>query len=273
MTRRPRALAVSRPAPLPSIAITIASLVALAALIAIAFAPAHAEEKAGAAKSPAPIEPAEKSVKGFIPHEVDSFLIQDLREGGYVIFFRHAVTNWQQRDVTEGDFQNREHQRNLTEAGLAEAAMIGQSLRVLQIPIEKVLSSPMWRCRDTAQFAFDTYDTTGNLFWKGPKFREARIAMLSTPPAKGKNLILIGHQDQFIPIVPGLKRDLLGEGDALIIKPKGEGKFKVVTMVTPMEWANLAGVSPIDIDGQQYYFGDSTKGNTVQQKKGSRGSE
>ena len=263
MTRRPRALAVSRPAPLPSIAIFIAGLVALAALIAIAFAPAHAEEKARAAKSPVPIDP-DKPPKGFIPHEVDSFLIQDLREGGYVIFFRHAITNWQQRDVTEGDFQDRDHQRNLTEAGLAEAAMIGQSLRVLQIPIEKVLSSPMWRCRDTAQFAFDTYDTTGNLFWKGPKFREARIAMLSTPPAKGKNLVLVGHQDQFIPIIPGMKRDLLGEGDALILKPKGEGKFKVVTMVTPMEWADLAGVSPIGIDGQQMYFADSTSAGDVE---------
>ena len=228
------------------------AFLALWALIAVASAPAHAEEAAKAAKSPAPIEP-EKSPKGYIPHQVDSLLIEDLKQGGYVILFRHAITNWQQRDVTEGDFQTREHQRNLTEAGLAEAAMIGQSLKVLQIPIEKVLSSPMWRCRDTAQFAFDTYDTTGNLFWKGPKFREARLAMLSTPPAKGKNLVLIVHQDQFIPIVPGLKRDLLGEGDALVIKPKGEGKFKVVTQVTPMEWANLAGVSPIDINGQQLY--------------------
>ena len=245
---------------------TLAATLALAALIAIALAPAHAEETAKAAKSPAPIE-TEKTPKGFIPEAVDTFLIRDLREGGYVIFFRHAVTNWQQRDVTEGDFQNRDHQRNLTEAGQAEAAMIGQSLRVLQIPIEKVLSSPMWRCRDTAQFAFDSYDTTGNLFWKGPKFREARITMLSTPPAKGKNLVLVGHQDQFIPIVPGLKRDLLGEGDALVIQPKGNGKFKVVTRVTPMEWAELAGVSPIGIDGQQMYYGDSAKGGAADLRK------
>lgn len=230
----------------------------LAALFALAFTPAHAGE-APAAKAPTPIEPAEQPIKGYIPHHVDSLLIEDLKDGGYIILFRHAITNWQERDVNQGDFSNRGEQRNLTEAGQAEASMIGQSLRVLQVPIEKVLSSPMWRCRDTAQFAFNDYDTTGILFWKGPRFREARIALLSTPPAKGKNLVLIGHQDQFIPIVPGLKRDLLGEGDALVIKPKGNGKFKVVTQVTPMEWANLAGVTPITLDGTMIYDPEAGK--------------
>ena len=245
----------------PRSRITLALL--LAALIAIAVVPARGEEseKVSAAKSPVPIEAAEKSPKGYIPHQVDSLLIQDLKEGGYVILFRHAITNWKERDVTEGDFASRDHQRNLTEAGQAEAAMLGQSLRVLNIPIEKVLTSPMWRCRDTAQFAFDRYDTTGVLYWKGPAFREKRIAMISTPPAKGKNLVLVVHQDQWIPIVPGLRRDLLGEGDALVIKPKGNGKFKVVTQVTPMEWANLAGVSPIILDGMTP---DSTLYQTLQ---------
>ena len=73
--------------------------------------------------------------------------------------------------------------------------------------------------------------------------------------------MLVVHQDQWIPIVPGLRRDLLGEGDALVIKPKGNGKFKVVTQVTPMEWANLAGVSPIILDGMTP---DSTLYQTLQ---------
>ena len=117
-------------------------------------------------------------------------------------------------------------------------------MKVLEIPIEKVLASPMWRCRDTAQFAFGDYDTTGLLYWKGAKYREARIKLLSTAPAPGKNLVLVGHQDQLIPIVPGLKRDQLQEGDALIFKPLGEGKYRVVRQVTPFDWARLAGVEP-----------------------------
>jgi len=179
-----------------------------------------------------------------IPVGLDSSLVGSLQHGGYIIFLRHAATNWNERDGAEGDFADREHQRNLSDAGQREASVIGQSLKVLEIPIEKVLASPMWRCRDTAQFAFGAYDTTGLLFWKGPAFREARIKMLSTAPAAGKNLVLVGHQDQLLPIVPGLKRDQLQEGDALVFQPLGGGKYKVVRQVTPFDWARLAGVEP-----------------------------
>jgi phosphohistidine phosphatase SixA len=217
-------------------------MAALPAIALLAMAPAKSTK--GAAPAPHRIEPAvPNAASAMIPVGADSALVDDLRHGGYIIFFRHCMTNWNERDQAEPDFSNRSLQRNLSEAGAREAAMIGQSVRSLEIPIEKVLTSPMWRCRDTAQYAFGEYDTTGMLFWKGPVYREARIKMLSTPPAAGKNLVLIGHQDQFIPIVPGLKRDQLQEGDALVIKPLGGGKFRTVRQVTPFQWAKLAGVA------------------------------
>ena len=194
------------------------------------------------AAAPAPERIAAKGSKS-IPTGADSDLIDDLKKGGYVIFFRHAHTNWAERDSVEGDFSNRARQRNLSEAGQREAGQVGIAFKILEIPIDRVLASPMWRCRDTAEFAFGQYDTTGLLFWKGASFREARIKMLSTAPSKGKNLILVGHQDQLIPIVPGLQRDQLAEGDALIFKPEGGEKFKVVRQVTPFDWANAAGMS------------------------------
>jgi hypothetical protein len=129
----------------------------------------------------------------------------------------------------------------LSEAGKTEAAEIGRAIAALRIPIERVLASPMWRTRDTAQLAFGAYDTTGDLYWKGPSFRETRIKWLSTRPAAGKNLVLVGHQDQLIPIVPGLRRDQLKEGDALVFQPLGKGKYRVVTQVSPTDWARLAG--------------------------------
>jgi phosphohistidine phosphatase SixA len=210
----------------------VAAMAALPAFLLLAAAPA-----------PTRIKPAvPNAASTTIARGVDSSLVRDLKRGGYVIFFRHAMTNWNERDQAEADFSNRALQRNLSEAGQREAASIGQSLKVLEIPIEKVLVSPMWRCRDTAQFAFGDYDTTGALFWKGPSYREARIKMLSTSPAAGKNLVLVGHQDQLIPIVPGLKRDQLMEGDALIFKPLGKGRYKVVRQVTPFDWARIADV-------------------------------
>ncbi len=201
--------------------------------------------RAKAAPAPTKVTPGvPNTAAASIRQGADSSLVKDLKEGGYILFFRHGATNWNERDGMEGDFTNRANQRNLSEAGQREAAVIGQSIKVLGIPIEKVLASPMWRCRDTAQFAFGDYDTTGLLFWKGATFREARIRMLSTPPAAGRNLVLVGHQDQLIPIVPGLKRDQMQEGDALVFRPLGGGKFRVVRLVTPFEWARLAGVEP-----------------------------
>jgi phosphohistidine phosphatase SixA len=212
----------------------VAVMAALPALLFLAAAPAPKRIK--------PMVP--NAAAATIPTGGDSALVQDLQHGGYVIFFRHAMTNWNERDQADPTLSNRALQRNLSEAGQREAAAIGQALKVLEIPMEKVLTSPFWRCRDTAQFAFGDYDTTGLLYWKGPKFREARVKMLSTTPASGKNLVLVGHQDQIIPLVAGLKRDQLQEGDALIFRPLGHDKYKVVRQVSPFDWARLAGVAP-----------------------------
>jgi len=210
-----------------------------------AAAPANAavaEPVSTAAPAPTRIVPAvPNAATDSIPHIADSTLVRDLRKGGYILLFRHAMTNWNERDGAEGDFANRAKQRNLSQSGRAQAVALGKAIAALGIPIEKVLASPMWRCRDTAQLAFGAYDTTIMLYGKGPTFREARIKMLSTAHAAGKNLVLVGHQDHFIPIVPGLKRDQLKEGDALVLQPLGSGMYKVVTQVTPVEWAKLAG--------------------------------
>jgi len=94
-------------------------------------------------------------------------LIDKLHKGGYVIFFRHGATDWAQRDEMGTDFENRALQRNLSEAGKADAASIGKSFAALSIPIDSVFASPMWRCRDTAQLAFGRYEVKLELFGKG----------------------------------------------------------------------------------------------------------
>ena len=188
----------------------------------------------------------------------DPTLVADLRKGGYVIFFRHAATNWSERDRMGMDFENRDLQRNLNEAGKVDAASIGEAFKALAIPIDSVYVSPMWRCRDTAQIAFGRYEKKIELFGKVPEFhdgtlpstneragyRAARIKMLSTAPSAGANRVLVGQQDPMIPIIPGLHRDELREGEALVIKPLGNGNFKVVAQITPADWVRLAAAYP-----------------------------
>ena len=188
----------------------------------------------------------------------DPTLVSNLRRGGYVIFFRHAATNWEERARSYGDFENRAEQRNLSEAGKADAAGIGKAFKALAIPTDSVFASPMWRCRDTAQIAFGNYEKKIELFGKVPEYhdgrltassergeyRRTRLKMLSTAPGAGANRVLVGQQDPMIPIIPGLHRDELREGDALVIEPLGEGKFKVIAQVTPADWTRLAAAYP-----------------------------
>ena len=187
--------------------------------------------------------------------ESDLGLVEKLRKGGYVIFFRHSTTDWSQRDISYMDFENRAGQRNLSDAGKAQATAIGKSFTSLGVPVDSVFVSPMWRCRDTAELAFGRYEIRKALFGKVPgggeapptenraEYRSERITMLSTAPTPGKNRVLVGQQDPMIPIIPGLHRDELREGDALLIQPMGSNKYKVVAHITPDDWARLAAAS------------------------------
>ncbi len=165
-------------------------------------------------------------------------MVSALRRGGYVLVFRHARTDWAQRDAELLNFTDRAAQRNLSEQGRQESVETGKALTDLHIPVGTVTASPMWRCRDTATLAFGHADTTIHLFQKGRKSREARLRMLSAPPAPGTNNVLVTHQDVLLPIMK-LRRDELGEGEALIVKPLGRGRFEVLAQAAPADWIRL----------------------------------
>ena len=174
------------------------------------------------------------------PH-ADLTLVPRLLSGGYVIVLRHSITDHgaTDRDPRGEDFGDRSAQRNLSKEGEAQAARIGKAIAALQVPIDTVLSSMMFRCRDTAQIAFGHYRAVPELTRRGAEFRAKRIALLGTVPEVGKNTVLVTHQDLLIPIMEGLRRDQLQEGDALIVKPLG-GSFEIVAQVTPDDWERLA---------------------------------
>jgi hypothetical protein len=165
----------------------------------------------------------------------DSTLIPALKRGGYILVFRHGKTDWAQKDADIVNFADRGAQRNLSEEGRQQSITTGKAIAGLKIPIGKVSCSPMWRCRDTATLMFGHADTTSDLFQKGGKSRDARLRWLSASPAPGKNDVLVMHQDHLIPITK-LRRDELKEGDALVVKPLGQGHFEILAHVTPADW-------------------------------------
>jgi phosphohistidine phosphatase SixA len=171
----------------------------------------------------------------------DSTLVPRLRSGGYLIVLRHSITDHSvaDRDQRGEEFSDRSTQRNLTKEGETQAARIGKAIAALGIPIDTVLSSPMWRCRDTAQIAFGHYRAMPELVRRGAEYRAKRVALLGTEPEEGKDVVLVTHQDLLIPIIEGLRRDQIQEGDALIVRPLGKGTFEIVAQVTPDDWERL----------------------------------
>src|SRR5438067_4173639 len=81
-------------------------------------------------------------------------LLNALRRGGYVIYFRHTSTDFGQNDEAMTSYDDCSKQRNLTEQGRAEARAIGVAIARLQIPIGDVLASPFCRTVETARLIF-----------------------------------------------------------------------------------------------------------------------
>src|SRR5262245_63531850 len=68
-------------------------------------------------------------------------LLPKLRKGGYVLFIRHPLTNSDQADTDPLHLDNIAAQRQLSDAGRAQAKKLGEAFRALHVPVEKVISS------------------------------------------------------------------------------------------------------------------------------------
>ena len=80
-------------------------------------------------------------------------LIADLRQGGYVIYLRHAMTATTSEPAV-GDFADCSWQRNLSDGGRRQAAAVGSRLSEQKIPVAAIEASPFCRARQTAELAF-----------------------------------------------------------------------------------------------------------------------
>ena len=81
-----------------------------------------------------------------------------LKEGKKLIFIRHAIAPGG-GDPVDFDILRCETQRNLSKEGIAQSKNIGKFFLENNIKIDKVLSSEWCRCKQTAQYAFNLYET------------------------------------------------------------------------------------------------------------------
>jgi len=174
-------------------------------------------------------------------------LVEALRGGGFVLYFRHAATDFSQEDTDTRNLRTCRTQRNLTARGRADARSIGRSVRELRIPIGSVMASRYCRTRQTASLAFGRVRTTIDLtsLPSSPTAaeRNRRIAalrrLLGTPPRGGANTVLVAHLFN----IQAAANLSLEEGEAAVFRPRGRSRFRLVATVTPREWAGLRRVA------------------------------
>src|SRR5262252_10475363 len=68
-------------------------------------------------------------------------LAAQLKQGGYVIVFRHGATYRDQADTDPLNYENVAKQRQLSPAGREVAKEVGDALKALQVPLGKVYTS------------------------------------------------------------------------------------------------------------------------------------
>ena len=166
-------------------------------------------------------------------------LVEELRDGGLVLYLRHTATVADAPDGLPTDPCAK--QRGLTDAGRRDAREIGAAFRELEIPVDRVLVSPYCRTADTGKLAFEEVEREDALLPiptgadGEASAKEQLRQLLGTKPDNG-NTVLVGHVSNL-----RLAADANPEeGGTIVFRPEGDGEFVLVAEVPPGGWARLA---------------------------------
>ena len=193
---------------------------------------------------PGPTEPAGSGVPSTLAERPDGRdFVGRLRQGGHVIFIRHAATEATQDDPRP-DLADPSTQRNLSDEGRNQARQLGRAIRRLRIPVGTVLASPYARTRETAELAFgrDRVRVTRDLLNEAfPGTDDEELArrlrrLFATRPPAGQNTVLVSHGFN----LQGATGLLVAEGESAVFAPGDADRSSLVARITIEEWQTLA---------------------------------
>ena len=126
-------------------------------------------------------------------------VLENLKKGGNLIFIRHAYAPGG-GDPDNFDIADCSTQRNLSNSGKEQSKKIGIFFEQNQIPIDQVLSSEWCRCKETAEIAFNKFETKNFLnsffsekFAKNKKKQIKELKKYIQNWNGEKNLVLVTH--------------------------------------------------------------------------------
>lgn len=159
-------------------------------------------------------------------------LLNDLYDGGYIIYVRHTHTD----RSGSGDIEREgcEGERNLSTRGRIEAQAINDYYVSLELPVGAIITTELCRTQDTTELAFG--DPTEII----PRSElEGTLAdVLTVIPNAGTNTIIVAH-------VGTLQRNFglpipFDEGDAYVFQPMGEDGVELVGRIGLGDWELLS---------------------------------
>ncbi len=195
------------------------------------------------AASPEPAKPAEPAA--FVEQLATPQLLDELREGGFVLYLRHGLTDNAVPDRAPAvDLNDCSTQRPLTEEGREQVRRVGEHIRAVGIPIAELHVSPLCRARQSAAAAFPELaaQVDNNLMYtahltsaeKAPIIARTR-ELFTIPVAAGSNRLLLAHGPNLM--------DLMGyfpkESTLVVFRPTADGSFQYIASIPPEHWAAL----------------------------------
>jgi broad specificity phosphatase PhoE len=166
-------------------------------------------------------------------------LLNALRGGGYVVYFRHTATDFSRGDSAMKSYTDCDNQRLLSPQGKSDATAIGQRIRALKLPVGEALASPYCRTMDHARLMLTTV-TPRNEIREAQGNNYAGLKQLLASPVKaGTNRWIVGHG---IPFRAVAGAPHLAEGEAAVIRPDTTG-WTVVARLAVADWQAL-GTAP-----------------------------
>jgi phosphohistidine phosphatase SixA len=178
---------------------------------------------------------------GWASAQPDRSIVEKLRSGGYVLYMRHASTDFTQNDRMSRSYEDCANQRNLTDKGREEARSVAAHIKRLDIPIGEVLASPFCRTMETALLAFGKARPMAEV--RGgparnddPARYEPLKRILSTKIDKKENLAISGHGNPFHAVAGP---PYLAEGEIAVVRPEGDGRFSLIARIRLEDWSGL----------------------------------
>lgn len=189
------------------------------------------------AQMPPPAPRSSEPARKLSPAQV----LAELRRGGYVLYFRHASTDFAQNDSQSRSSEDCARQRNLTDAGRTEARAIGAAAGELKLPIAKVLASPLCRTMETARLAFGVAEPVPEMRGAAvppadPRRYTALKKVFATPVERGANLVVVSHGNPFYGVAGP---PYLAEGECALVRGLGNEQFEIIARIRVADWPAL----------------------------------